>query len=63
MKTEHTFATEAQAKEAWRELDRIGRQRNQQATVAYREGRRVYLRPEFVSARLSRELEALSKAF
>ena len=61
--TEYVFCTENDASEAWRELDRIGRQRNLQHTVALRDGRRVYLLPEYISERLMYELGSLSKAF
>lgn len=57
--TEYTFPTEETAQEAWDILDRLGRQRNGQTTVAHRDGLRVYLRPEFISARLMKELAEL----
>jgi hypothetical protein len=60
---EYEFKTESDAQEAWQELDRIGRQRNQQNTVAFREGKRVYLRPEFISQQLMYELGSLAQAF
>jgi hypothetical protein len=56
LKTEHTFRNEDLAKEAWVAIDGYGRQRNRGNTVAFREGCRVYLRPEFTSAALSKEL-------
>ena len=62
MKTEHVFPTEQSAQEAWVELDRMGRQQNHQATVAFRVGCRVYLRPEFTSKGLMRELASLADA-
>lgn len=46
----HTFDTEAYAVEAWLEVDRIGRARNGQATVAHRNGKTVTIRPEYDSA-------------
>ena len=57
--TEYTFPTEETAQEAWAYLDKMGRQGNNQATVAHRDGLRVYLRPEFISARLMKELAEL----
>ena len=57
--TEYTFPTEETAQEAWAYLDKMGRQGNNQATVTHRDGLRVYLRPEFISARLMKELAEL----
>lgn len=62
MHTEYTFRTERDAIEAWRNLDAFGRQRNFGNTVAYREGRRVWLRPEYASGALSTELMSLVDA-
>jgi len=61
--TRYEFKTESDAQEAWQELDRIGRQRNKQNTISFREGKVVYLRPEFISQRLMYELGRLAQAF
>lgn len=57
--TEYTFPTEETAQEAWDILDRLGRQRNGQTTVAHLDGRRVYLRPEYATPKLMRQLADL----
>lgn len=63
MKVEHTFPNEDQASAAAHELNQIGSQRNNGSVVAFREGCRVYLRPEFVSSYLCGVLKSLTEAF
>jgi len=66
MKTEHVFPTEQAAQEAWVELNRSGQRGRQpsqdKVIVAFRQGCRVYLRPEFASAHLARELASIAEA-
>ena len=57
--TSYEFPSDETAREAWDILDRLGRQRNGQTTVAHLDGRRVYLRPEYATPKLMRELADL----
>jgi hypothetical protein len=60
---EFTFANEDQAIEAWKYLDQIGRQRNKQTTVVFREKCKVYIKLEYASPYLCNILKDLSKSF
>lgn len=62
IKTEFTFSSEEKAIEASHELNSYGRQRNNGTTVAFRENRRVYLRPEYISKELSRIFMSIANA-
>lgn len=62
IKTEFTFSSEEKAIEASHELNSYGRQRNKGNTVAFRENRRVYLRPEYISKELSRFFMSVANA-
>jgi len=63
MKTEHLFNSEYSAREASQLLNDWGSRRNNGSIIAFREGSKVILRPEFTSKDSSRELTYLSEAF
>ena len=59
MKSEHTFRTEDDAAWVSKELNHWGSRRNYGSTIAFRDGRRVYLRSDFTSRDSMRELSRL----
>jgi hypothetical protein len=59
MITGHTFATDDAAIFAANYLNQSARIRNQMHTVAFRDGRYVYIRDEYASRHLSDLLSAL----
>ena len=63
MKTEHQFKSEDSAREVSKLLNAWGSRRNNGNTIAFREGSKVILRPEFTSKDTSRELSYLSESF
>jgi len=62
MKTTHTFLLEEHAREFSRMFNAWGAKRNGGATISFREGRVVTLRPEFVSRDTLREFSLLIQA-
>lgn len=63
MKTQHLFKSEDSAREVSRMLNQWGSRRNNGNTIAFREGSKVILRPEFTSKEAQREFSYLSEAF
>lgn len=62
MKTNHTFLLEEHAREFSRMFNSWGAKRNNGATISFREGRKVFLRPEFMSKDTLREFSLLIQA-
>lgn len=63
MKTEHIFKSEDSAREVSKLLNAWGSRRNNGNTIAFREGSKVILRPEFTHKETARELAYLCEAF
>lgn len=59
MKTEHQFKSEDSAREVSKLLNAWGSRRNNGSAIAFREGSKVILRPEFTSKDSARELAYL----
>lgn len=62
MKTTHTFLLEEHAREFSRMFNAWGAKRNNGATISFREGRVVTLRPEYTSSDTLREFSLLIEA-
>ena len=62
MKTEHIFLLEEHAREFSRMFNSWGAKRNNGNTIAFRDGRKVSLRPEFTCRETLREFSLLIEA-